>query len=191
MGRLGLALAFAVTSLAGTLGLNAPAQAQQVQVASCESTSASCWDGGSPTPWSYDLSDAQLTALGLGTSQPLIADQTGCCVIRLGSLQILFQTGGGPVLETAPEYNGDGSDGAVTVADYLIPVDATSAVISGTFGNSTTPNTSLEVECFGSGPCLAGVPEPAPWAMMLIGVATLGTAMRAMRRRQLNPATTA
>jgi len=178
MARMGLMLASAVAAAAGGIALSAPGHAAAgILVASCDSTAASCYNGDSPTPWSYDLSGAQLTALGLGATVPLNDDQTGCCVIRLGSLQIVFQTTTGPVTETAPEYNGTGVYPAVyLITDYMIPANATSAVISGTFGNSTVPNSALEKVYFGS-----VVPEPATWALMMLGVFGVGAAMRSRR----------
>jgi hypothetical protein len=180
MSRIGVLLALAVTVLVGSFAMNAPAQAgSRILVATCDSTANSCWNGTTPTPWSDSLSAADLSATGLGTTQAFYAQQFGCCVIRLGSLQIVFQTSSGPVTETAPEYNGSGTNGLFIAAEYLIPSTATSAVISGTFGNSVVPNTSLENLYFGA---VVTVPEPATWAMMLLGLGGLGAVMRAHRR---------
>jgi hypothetical protein len=48
--------------------------------------------------------------------------------------------------QTLPEYNGNGSNGLVTVGTYTgIPTSGIFlAMISGTFGNSTVPNTAVE-----------------------------------------------
>jgi len=181
MSRIGLVLALVATALVGSFGISAPAHAgSRILLASCLSTSDPCWNGSTPTPWSASLDATQLADTGLGTTQAFYAQQIGCCVIRLGSLQAVFQTSGGPVTETAPEYNGTGLNGLFIAAEYLIPADATSAVISGTFGNSTVPNTSLENLYFGE---VIGVPEPATWAMMLLGAGMIGGGLRLARRK--------
>lgn len=165
-------LAGAVAVLVGSLMMSGPARANvSIQVAECD-VGAACWNGPF-VPWSYDLTGTDLTNLGLGTTQSLIAVQTDCCVIRLSDLQITFQTSSGPVQETAPEFNGNGVIGEVdTVANYLIPLDATSAVISGTFGNSVVSSTAAEKLYFGA------VPEPAMWLMLIAGFGLVGTMLR-------------
>jgi hypothetical protein len=158
---------------------SAPASAKVVtgvKVAECD-LHAACWNGPF-VPWAYDLTGVQLTDLGLGTNQPLIAVQTGCCTIRLSDLQITFQTPGGPVQETAPDFDGNGVDGEHDlVASYFIPADATSALISGVFGNSNFDSSAAEKIYFGA------VPEPATWAMIMLGFAGLGGLTRARRAR--------
>ena len=183
MTRIGVLLALAATFLAGSFGISAPAHAgTRILLASCLSESDPCWSGSTPTPWSANLTATELADTGLGTTQAFYAQQIGCCVIRLGSLEAIFQTPGGPVTETAPEYNGNGTNGLFIAAEYMIPVDATSAVISGTFGNSTVPNTSLENLYFGE-VIRAGVPEAATWALMLLGVGMIGGGLRLARRK--------
>jgi hypothetical protein len=175
MKRVLLALALAIGAVAGGLSAPATANATAILVAECD-LHAACWNGPD-VPWSYNLSGAQLASLGLGTSQPLMDVQTDCCVIRLSGLQITFQTPGGPVQQTAPDFNGNGVIGEVDlVTTYFIPADATSAVISGIFGNSISDSSAAQKIYFG-----ALVPEPGTWAMMIVGLAGLGGLARARR----------
>src|ERR1700745_3552238 len=53
---------------------------------------ATCWTSVTPTPWSDTLNTGNLTSLGLGTTQPLVAAQTSEFVIRLGVTTIDFTT---------------------------------------------------------------------------------------------------
>jgi hypothetical protein len=179
MKRVLLALALALSAFAGNLSLSAPAHASGILVAECVLDDA-CWNGPF-VPWSDNLDLADLTGLGLGTSQDLTAIQTDCCYIRLSNLQIVFQTGGGPVNQTLPDFDGGGVTGEVDLlGSYFIPLDATSAVISGTFGNSNSDSTAAQRIYFGQVP--AGAPEAATWAMMLIGFGGIGAALRSRRR---------
>lgn len=122
---------------------------------------AACYSGATPTAWSDTLSLADLQSLGLGTTQPFVAGQTSQFVIRLGPTTISFTTGGSPIIETLPEFNGSGSHGDPcnfcqidTVGNFMIPADATGATISGSFGNSTVPNSAGVDLCLGAGaPC--------------------------------------
>jgi hypothetical protein len=134
--------------------------ATAILVAQCIFATA-CTSAGTPTPWSDSLSTADLTSLGLGTSQPLVAAQTNLGIIRLGVTTIDFTTTTGPVIETLPQFSGLANHPAPcnfceidTVGTFSIPANAMSAVISGFFGNSVVPNSAAVDVCLGSGaPC--------------------------------------
>ena len=102
---------------------------------------AACFSSG-PTPWSDNLTTANLTALGLGTTQPLVAAQTSMTTIRLGVTTIDFATTTGPVVEMLPEFSGGIHSDPCNfceidiVGDFLIPANATSATISGSTSRS-------------------------------------------------------
>jgi len=126
-------------------------------VAQC--ISGACTTSQTPTAWSDSLTLADLTALGLGTTQPFVAVQTDGGIIRLGVTNIAFNTPGIPTIENLPQFNGSGQTGEVdTVGSVFIPSNALSAVISGTFGNSAVSN-SGPVDLF-LGPFTPPVPGP-------------------------------
>jgi hypothetical protein len=125
---------------------------------------AKCWTGPGPTPWSDTLTAANLTSLGLGTTQPFVAAQTSEFTTRLGATTITFDTTTGPVTESLAEFSGGVHSDPCnfceidTVGDFTIPSNATDATISGTFGNSIV-NTSAGVNlCLGEGPPCAPSP---------------------------------
>ena len=97
-----------------------------------------CYHGGAP--WSASLTAAQLKSLGSEAS--LDADQTSQFVIRLGATTMTFSTPGDPVTERLPQFNGGfhsdpcNACANTTLGTFSIPKNATSATISGTFGNS-------------------------------------------------------
>src|SRR5215470_17028966 len=63
-----------------------------VQVGSCPDKSSPCWIGtGSPIPFTYTFTSADLLALGSGTAD-LTITQTDCCVIRLGASTLVITT---------------------------------------------------------------------------------------------------
>jgi hypothetical protein len=152
-----------------TLSVVAPAShATAILVAQCVEF-ATCWSSATPTPWSDTLTTANLTSLGLGTTQPLVAAQTSETIIRLGVTTIDFTTSGAPVIETLPEFSGGTQSDPCnfceidTVGTFSIPANAVSATISGFFGNSVVSNSAGVDVCLGSGaPCaLASVPAPS------------------------------
>lgn len=185
--RIGRCFAGVTVAALAAVAWSNEASADQILVGQCEEFAA-CWNGPF-VPFSTNLDGAELAALGLGSTQPLIATQTAEYVIRLGSLEAIFQTPDGPVIETLPDFSGGYNLDPCnycetdTVGDYTIPADATSAVISGTFGNSVV-NSSAGVDvCIGSGPCaFPPISTPEPVTLALFGAGLVGAA--GLRRRR-------
>jgi len=161
----------------------------QILVGQCAEFTA-CWDGPD-VPWSDVLSLAQLSSLGLGTDQPLVASQTSEFTVRLGVTTADFTVSGGPdVIETLPEYSGNSHsdpgpyDPPTVLGDFAIPADATGLTISGVFGNSVDSSTAGVNVCLGAGSCGASaIPEASTWSMMLIAFAILGVSGRRVWRK--------
>jgi hypothetical protein len=156
------------------------AEATQILVGQCVEFAA-CYSTPTPLPWSDTLSLTQLTDLGLSTNTDFVATQTSQFTIRLGVTTADFTTLSGPVVETLPEYNGTGNfsdpgpyQPPTVVGTFFIPDNATGLTISGTFGNSTDPNSAGVNLCLGSGSCSSAIPEASTWVMMLAGFAGLG-----------------
>jgi hypothetical protein len=159
-------------------------------VGQCVQFSA-CYSGTSPTPWSGSLSSAELALLGLGTNEAFTAEQTSPIGIRLGVTSITFTTSGAPVTESLPQFSGGdhltGPFETDVVGSFFIPLNATSAVLSGTFGNSVNPNSSGVDLFFGPTTGITtAVPEPSTWVMMILGFFGIGFMM--YRRKQNGPA---
>jgi hypothetical protein len=170
----------ALWSVIAILGAGAQSQASAILVGQCVEFTA-CYSSATPTPWSHMLTGADLTSLGLGATQPLVAGQTSQFVIRLGITTITFDTNSGPISEILPAFNGGlhidpcNFCEVDTVGTFLIPANATDATISGTFGNSINGGSAGVDLCLGSGPpCAAvtGVAEPA--SLTLLSAALIG-----------------
>jgi hypothetical protein len=175
--------------VAAALLVAAPAvNATQILVGQCIEFDT-CWTDGAD--WSDTLDLAELTALGLGASVPLIAAQTSEFIIRLGVTTMTFDTPGGPVVQMLGEFSGGSHFDPCnlceidTVGFFTIPVDATGAVISGHFGNSAAGTSSGVNVCLGEdrrGPCTLAAPEPG--SLALAGLALAGLAATGRRRQR-------
>ena len=174
----------------GALAAPSTSNAAVVLVGQCVQFSA-CYTSSSPTHWSGTLSSGELALLGLGTNEAFTAEQTSPIGIRLGVTSITFTTSGAPVTESLPQFSGGdhftGPFETDVVGSFFIPLNATSAVLSGTFGNSVNPNSSGVDLFFGPTTGLTtAVPEPSTWAMMIVGFCGVG--FLAYRRKNRGPA---
>jgi hypothetical protein len=200
-----LILLTALAAPAMVMATPSTSKANNVGVAQCEN-SQPCFSSGVPTPWSGFVSPSDLAFLELlGTSVALVAFQFSGNTMHLGTTIITFSSepvGGGPangpisppVTEVLGEFNGgfepscaliSGSPSPQcevdTVGFFFIPAGATSAVISGTFGNSVFPNTAemtVLLETFSS------VPGPIAGAGLPGLVLASGGLLGWWRRRQ-------
>ena len=141
------------------------AKANSILVGQCVEFET-CWFGPGPTPWSDNLSLADLVSLGLGTTQPFVAAQTSEITINLGVTTITFDLlGGGTDTQNLGEFTGGFELDPCNyceidiVGSFFIPVDALDATISGTFGNSFS-DVSAGVDLW-LGP-VPGSPGPSP-----------------------------
>jgi hypothetical protein len=166
----------------------APLAEAGIQVGQCVESTA-CYNTGAS--WSSNLSGAQLAALGLGSTQPFVAVQTSQFVIRLGVTTITFQTTSGPVTQTLPEFNGSGSHPdpcnaceTDTVGTFVIPANATSATISGHFGNSTAGSSAGMNLFLGnpSVPTVVSVPAVSTVGLGFCALLLLSAGMRMLRQ---------
>jgi hypothetical protein len=157
------------------------ANATSILVAQCLS-GAPCDLVETLTPWSDSLNTAALQSLGLGTDATLVAEQTDVFTIRLGATTMTFNTPSGSVVESLPEFSGNTRSTCTAVCEtdsvgmFLIPAKATSAVISGTFGNSVNASTA-PVNVYLQTP----VPLPASAWLLLSGA--LGLFCMSRRKR--------
>jgi 3D (Asp-Asp-Asp) domain-containing protein len=134
----------------------------QILVGQCVGfLTAPCSVSQSPTPWSHTLTSSDLQSLGLGSETILQVRQTSPYVIRLGVTNITFATPAGSVSQSVPEFNGSYHDPCTapcetdTVGTISIPANATSASLTGTFGNSIVPNSAdVDLTLNGTAPAI-------------------------------------
>jgi hypothetical protein len=150
------------------------ANASSILVGQCLND-APCDLGTKPhVTWSDTLDLAQLRSLGLGKDVSLVAFQTNIVSVQLGVTEMVFGFGTptGSVTESLPEFTGTEHNpcasicGIQTVGAFAIPSNATSAMISGTFGNSTT-DSSAPVNLYLQS---AAVPLPASAWLLVTGM---------------------
>ena len=117
--------------------------------------------------------DPDAGGLFIAARNPTLADGTAS-----GSTTTFGRSPSGNVLTT--EFGANGLTGTENSATYIFRTNALNFDSSGTFGiidGSTLSGLTYE-------PIGSAVPEPASWAMMMMGVGMVGFAMR--RRRQVN-----
>jgi hypothetical protein len=170
-------------------GAGVQSHASAILVGQCVEFTA-CFASATPTPWSHMLTDADLTSIGLGTTQPFVAGQTSQFVIRLGITTITFDTNSGPVSDILAAFSGGFHMDPCnfcevdTVGTFLIPGNATDATISGTFGNSVNSGSAGVDLCLGSGPPCAAVTGAAePASLTLLSAALIGLSFVRLRRK--------
>jgi PEP-CTERM motif len=157
-----------------------------------------CWTDPGPSlvSFSTNLDGAQLASVTDSNSPyiPMFVGQTSQYVIQLSDLQAVFQTPDGPMTQTLDSFSGPNShtDPCIgfceppTLLGYFdVPDGATSAVISGDFGNGPITNSAAECVWVGSGDppvCTAVRETPEPVTLTLFGAGLAGAV--AMRRRK-------
>jgi uncharacterized protein YfaP (DUF2135 family) len=118
-------------------------------------------DGFNAAVFSVTASSVPIT----GTTVSLIQLFTG------GSI-VAGVYSGGSLVNSIP-----GSSNSLTLSTALVPNTNYTLVYSGTLGANTTPG-----NISGNGAFAVTVPEPATWALMLLGFGGMGMAMRRRRR---------
>jgi hypothetical protein len=170
--------------VATVFGSSIPAaNASSILVGQCLNR-APCDLGMTPlVTWSDTLGLAQLQSLGLGKDVSLVAFQTNVYTVQLGVTQMVFGTPTGSVTESLPEFTGAQHDVCASICDietvgaFAIPTTATTAMISGTFGNSTV-DSSAPVNVY-----LQSAPVPLPASAWLLVSGALGLLAMSKRNR--------
>jgi len=142
---------------------------------------APCWTGDDgATPFSDTVTGAQLDALGLGTTQAFSTAQVSYYTVQLGPTTFTFDTSGGPVVDVVGDFTSGTHDPCTpfcevdTVAEIAIPDDATGLTVTGSWGGNGVGSSAAADLFLGVVP----VPEPAAWALMLIGFGAIGAQLR-------------